>query len=129
VFEIVVEDLSKLRSGKHMYCGYTKSTLLVKVGLMAICADNPRASYICSIIGLTGNQSCRFCSVDRSKDPLRLGMPRTREQTVEYQRIATRGKPCEGVTSVFSPLLLDVLSFDPHIGTPIDLLHTILLGM
>jgi hypothetical protein len=128
IMELVVDDLVVLRGGIRMYCGCTDSTVEVKAALIAICADNPRASNLCSVVGPAGSFGCRICAIDRIRYPLQVGQLRTKEQTTLARASFLERKPEAGLVNHKNPLLRPELLFDPHAGTPVDLLHTILLG-
>jgi hypothetical protein len=113
-------------------------------------ADNPRACQICSTVPSGGNMYCRICMHDRawlnSNSLLRLKQKnhdgevahRDREQTLNtIGRINTapsKEKPqIRKETGVVAGILpnpwLSLSRFDPHDGTPPELLHFLGLGL
>ncbi|KAL5479531.1 hypothetical protein EMCRGX_G023059 [Ephydatia muelleri] len=132
----IVEELAMLENeGIEVYDAFRQQNVLVVAPLMCIIADNPMASQLLN--HLTGGvlKYCRFCMVGRNLDPCAICSRRTQQQTLQ-QIMEIRRQPTEVAKARLRTLyglneddndLLDALC-DLFQSTPLEVLHTILLG-
>jgi hypothetical protein len=136
-----------LTNGIRVFDRSRNTDLVVVVSILCAVCDNPRSSQLASHVSQSGKFFCRFCMI--SKDVLDnhtlsevhlMNFPkRTPTNTIQTIRYinnlpsATEKNKAQKKTGVSVSLLpnpcilLDY--FDFHAGTPVEVLHLILLGL
>lgn len=151
IIPFIVDDLKEMETGKLMFSAEDNEMVLVTAPLIFILADNPAHSDICGILGLTTVFPCRKCyfrnhkkkkneSYNVSIDMLNRNYNRRTkedyiaashdekaiiEDAVEYPLAAD----LLSYRNLGSERLLELDSYDPAQDTPVEILHTILLGV
>ncbi|TPX53433.1 hypothetical protein CcCBS67573_g09707 [Chytriomyces confervae] len=127
-----------LDSGIEVYDAHTNQTVIVVSHLFTVLADNPRHYQVCNLGGATSNYNCRCCMA--TKGDLQVAPARTHATTLEtlqQMHNATskaRQDMLQTQTGVSVPTpaanpFNSVSNFYPPQQTPIDLLHTLSLGV
>ncbi|XP_028393607.1 uncharacterized protein LOC114517954 [Dendronephthya gigantea] len=131
----IARDLEELECGKMMYDAFVDREILVKCPVLCVLADNPRASEFEHHLGSCANKFCRKCNATANNA---TGIQEIRtDQYVQEKIQEIQNCPSEnqkkdkrseyGVTEKGGAF--DILkSFRGNNKTPIEILHTILLG-
>ncbi|KAL7751900.1 hypothetical protein RI367_002900 [Sorochytrium milnesiophthora] len=130
LMELVVDDLLVGMEGFWAYDGHMNEPVFVRLKLLACLADNPRANQLCTVMQSTTLHYCRYC-MSRRTTPLRVCAPRDKEMTIsQLQQIRDRIlQPAQCGLHVGLTPLFRVPDFDPHRGSPLELLHLLPLGI
>lgn len=136
----ITNDLVALERGFPAVDGETGRRILVVAPIAAFQGDNPRQSAFCSHQGTTARHPCRFCKFQQTDVPTTIGAPRDRLATLSAiqtlnrlaalntdPKVLQRRQRELSVRRGDNPLL-HLRWTDPHLHSPIELLHTILLG-
>jgi hypothetical protein len=141
--DAIVDDLKDLENGIVGIDGMTGKQPLIVSPTAAILRDNPRQSDVCSHRGMVAHANCRLCMRIRQQKVWQLAPQRT-QRFVQHMRseIAMllvsssasdikNGKKFQRKTGVQLGVnqLLNLTFTDPFMHTPIELLHTALLGI
>ncbi|KAI7891101.1 uncharacterized protein EV154DRAFT_91175 [Mucor mucedo] len=151
IIPFIVDDLKILEKGVLMYSAEENEMILVTAPLMFIMADNPAHSDICGILGMTTVFPCRKCyfrNIKKRKNEIYAVTP---EQLLAKYNNRTKGDyvlaldPNAVITNAVefpvaakllsyrnlggSERLLELASYNPAEDTPVEILHTILLGV
>ncbi|KAL7746082.1 hypothetical protein RI367_008605 [Sorochytrium milnesiophthora] len=128
--ELLVDDLLVGMEAFWAYDGHMNEPVFVRLKLLACLADNPRANQLCTVMQSTTPHYCRYC-MSRRTTPLRVCAPRDKEVTIsQLQQIRDRIlQPAQCGLHVGLTPLFRVPNFDPHEGSPLELLHLLPLGI
>lgn len=151
IIPFIVDDLKEMEKGKLMFSVEENEVVLVTAPLVFILADNPAHSDICGILGLTTVFPCRKCYFRNHKKkknapynvPINMLTRNYNRRTKEDYVTASNDEKALIVDAVEYPLtakllsyrnlgserLLELDSYDPGQDTPVEILHTILLGV
>ena len=135
------ECFAQLESGVVGVDGTTGRKIIIIAPVAVLLGDNPRQSAFCSHRGTSCQFNCWICHRSNTH-PLALRLPRrSRLHTLQAQESAERfAEQAQNPSAVASELKKFSLSpgpnlflhmrwLDPHHDTPIELLHTCLLGI
>eukprot|EP00731_Ephydatia_muelleri_P004904 Em0002g1080a len=130
----IVSELCALEQGVEVFDEKTQECVLVVAPVLAIMCDNPRASQI--VGHMTGRPSkfCRVCLADANESSDMIAELRTKASSmVEFAKISFANgsakaelKTLSGLCDMPTPILK--LTLDPYQGTPLEALHTLVLG-
>eukprot|EP00731_Ephydatia_muelleri_P027586 Em0019g459a len=132
----LVQEFNALeREGIVVFNAFLQCKMIVVAPILSFLCDNPRGAEICSQLGATAVMYCRICRVDVSSGLQGIGHLRTKTDTVaQIQRIQSLPTKKErkqmqtqlGTSCKPNPML--ELAVDPHQSTPVEALHTLVLG-
>jgi hypothetical protein len=139
----IYTDLAKLENGIIGIDGMTSKQVIIVSPIAAFLGDNPRQSDVCSHRGMSTHANCRMCTRKRPQQIWQLAPQRTRSfvrrmrteiaylLTSNVDRNVKDGKILQRKTGVQCIVnrILDLKFVNPMIHTPIELLHTALLGI
>ncbi|SAL95007.1 hypothetical protein [Absidia glauca] len=146
----IAADLKELEGDKVMYSAEHGEDVLVTAPILFITADNPRHAELVGLLHSTTLFPCRFCYfrkldrnapgynpellnkryLERTRDHYCLAattldrstmIPDVLENPIKASDLSYRTKGADD--------LLKLKSFDPSIDTPVEILHSILLGV
>jgi hypothetical protein len=145
VAEAALNDYKQLREGFLVHDAYRQQDVLVVATFFCSICDTPRAAQVCSNVGPSGKKFCRLCEANKSEywpsDALQPTLSHKRTKVGTMNLIDT----INGMTNQANQKQLSTdtgLSlryrenpylklddWDPHSGTPIEVLHVLLLGI
>jgi hypothetical protein len=128
----IVDNLKLLEGGIRVFDSVLMSEVLVIAPVICLLCDNARSSELLNHLGSKAVKLCRICN---TSDATVVGDLRSKQQTLEYiSKIAlepTKKQKKElrtkyGLHEKDNPLFK--LSLDLYKSSPVEVLHTILLG-
>ncbi|XP_064407340.1 uncharacterized protein LOC135352102 isoform X2 [Halichondria panicea] len=131
----VAEDIKTLQEGITVFDAFLKTEVIVRAPVICLIADNPRAAEVINHRGGSSKKYCRKCMVDREVDPVDVSTLRTKDVSLSQMRTiqsARTESEKESLRTSFglrereNPMLS--LNVDLYQSTPVECLHTILLG-
>jgi ribosomal protein L35AE/L33A len=141
--DTVAEDLLDMETGIVGIDGATGRQAIIVSPVAAFLGDNPRQSDVCSHRGMVAHANCRFCMRTRQQQAWQLGAQRTRRyvrllsaeishmMSSQLSIVRKDGAKLQRKTGVQGDVnkLLLLKYCNPLVHTPIELLHTALLGV
>ncbi|KAL5496712.1 hypothetical protein EMCRGX_G013056 [Ephydatia muelleri] len=132
----LVQELNLLEhEGIIAYDASLQCKVIVVAPVLSFICDNPRGAELCSHLGATTSKYCRICLADVSTGLQGIGELRKKCDTMMQIR-SIRSARCQadkkqlkkrfGISAEPNPVL--ELAVDPHESTPVEVLHTLLLG-
>eukprot|EP00731_Ephydatia_muelleri_P017205 Em0010g303a len=132
----LVQEFTALENeGIIAYDAFLQRNVIVVAPILNIICDNPRGAEVCSHLGATTSKYCRICMADVTTGLHSIGCLRNKPDTLcQIARIQSARTQKEmkqlqkefGVSAKPNPLL--ELFIDLHRCTPVEVLHTLLLG-
>eukprot|EP00731_Ephydatia_muelleri_P020757 Em0013g484a len=132
----LVQEFTALENeGIIAYDAFLQRNVIVVAPILNIICDNPRGAGVCSHLGATTSKYCRICMADVTTGLHSIGCLRNKPDTLcQIARIRSARTQKEmkqlqkefGVSAKPNPLL--ELFIDLHRCTPVEVLHTLLLG-
>ncbi|XP_064391380.1 uncharacterized protein LOC135339165 isoform X2 [Halichondria panicea] len=131
-----IEDLVKLETeGIVVYDAHLQCEVLLIATVIALICDNPRASELTSHLGSAAKHYCRICMSNRDTTAHMISRRRSKEASLNQMGIINRAqtkslaKQLQTKYGLYGQTnALFQLSVDLYKSTPIECLHTILLG-
>uniref|UniRef100_A0A1X7UVS3 C2H2-type domain-containing protein n=1 Tax=Amphimedon queenslandica TaxID=400682 RepID=A0A1X7UVS3_AMPQE len=128
----VAADLCRLELGIQVHDSFLHTDILVIAPVIGLLCDNAMSSTLLNHLGSTSIKLCRLCT---TSDGAEVGEPRTKKLAMECIENITSEKTLEGKKRLRKlyglkegPNPLFNLNIDLYQSTPIEALHTILLG-
>jgi hypothetical protein len=141
ISSVVLQDFEPqkpLAQGLRVWDSSIEQYVIVVGKVFCIIADNPRSSQVCSTVLASGNKSCRMCDNNNAQDVFGTGVERTKKKSLDIKQLYITTTPSErlklrlqtGITEeIISNPYFNIPHFDPHKGTPPELLHCVFLGL
>jgi hypothetical protein len=139
--EVALRDFVKgreMQNGFKVWNAHERAWNYVVATIHVLICDNPRALDICSMVGPSGSKNCRYCYANRATEILarnkRLRSKQLTLRTIEefHTLIPSHQlklRQSTGIKLQDYPNIFFQMTLDPHLATPPELLHTILLGV
>ncbi|KAL5517735.1 hypothetical protein EMCRGX_G003341 [Ephydatia muelleri] len=132
----LVQELNLLEHESIIaYDASLQCKVIVVAPVFCFICDNPRGAELCSHLGATTSKYCRICLADVSTGLQGIRELRKKCDTMMQIR-SIRSARCQadkkqlkkrfGISAEPNPVL--ELAVDPHESTPVEVLHTLLLG-
>ncbi|KAL5474767.1 hypothetical protein EMCRGX_G026770 [Ephydatia muelleri] len=132
----LVQEFNALeREGIVVFNAFLQCKVIVVAPILNFLCDNPSGAEICSQLGATAVMYCRICTVDVSTGLQGIGNLRTKTDTVAQialiKSLPTKKEQKQmqmqlGTSCKPNPML--ELAVDVHQATPVEVLHTLVLG-
>eukprot|EP00731_Ephydatia_muelleri_P012741 Em0007g51a len=132
----LVQEFTALENeGIIAYDTFLQRNVIVVAPILNIICDKPRGAEVCSHLGATTSKYCRICMADVTTGLHSIGCLRNkpdmlcqiaRIQSARTQKEMKQLQKEFGVSTKPNPLL--ELFIDLHRCTPVEVLHTLLLG-
>lgn len=132
----IAQELLQLETeGVEVFDAHHQEYVHVIAPLLCVICDNPRSSQLLNHLGASANKYCRFCMADRNETPHLVCEQRTTVNSLQHmptivsqrcEEAKSQKRTLFGVREDFNPLLH--IPCDLYKSTPVEVLHTILLG-
>ena len=137
----IAQELSVLENGFFAYDAYWREEIFVFCPILFMCGDNPRQSDLAGHLGSTAKKFCRRCDAEADNSE-HLGQPRNKVQTLDIIQSLQNLASTPGISKAelatarrqhgireSCPSMLRLKTLDMTQHTPVEILHTFLLGI